>query len=522
MAFEVIGYEGQSTFWKKRIDDFVGYVIDVWERRPHGLDKEKFHINDPIHGTVTFEADEVKLINSPLLQRLKRISQMGFAAAAYPGANHTRFAHSLGTAYLAGRIFSEIQGITDENMRRAWRAARIGGLLHDIGQGPFSHVTDRLCEHFFEVGAGYGENRERPRAAPGMHEYFGLDILSSPKLQDFLSSRLSLDLYWLKAIPYAIVGYAKGKTSLELLVTQIVNGLFDADKLDYILRDSSYAGLPLPLDTERLVRMVELRTVQGEPRIRVKQKGARSLDVLYRGRAFLFPTVYHHHTVRAFENMTLIGLLHILDVGHAVSSLPGIRHPLDLLYHDDNSLLTCFSLSPDPFLKDLFWRITNRVHHRKVADFSPYDFTVLRGRRVKDTTSAIELVRLAKDRDARHEFQLKVLQDSGYGARDEVEKRFPFLRSLSPELYLDYLINVDLIQVRLSRVYVDRYILNEGFIDNPPELSLNDLGLRDPLETTVQDAASAYYGLRIYTLPEIRPDVESRVNSQLKQMLLAH
>lgn len=98
---------------------------------------------DPVHNFIRFDGEEIRLINLDVLQRLRGIRQLAMASFVYPGALHTRFEHTLGVAYVAGQMADEL-GIKDDELALIRQAA----LLHDIGHGPFSHVSEYALDRF--------------------------------------------------------------------------------------------------------------------------------------------------------------------------------------------------------------------------------------------------------------------------------------------------------------------------------------------------------------------------------------
>ncbi|MFU8767936.1 MAG: HD domain-containing protein, partial [Candidatus Methanoperedens sp.] len=98
-------------------------------------------IRDPIHDYIELDELALKLVDTPEVQRLRRVRQLGFSNLVYPGANHTRFEHSLGVYHLTGHLVNQV----DEHKRNELLAA---GLLHDIGHGPFSHATEELITQY--------------------------------------------------------------------------------------------------------------------------------------------------------------------------------------------------------------------------------------------------------------------------------------------------------------------------------------------------------------------------------------
>ncbi|MFZ3058403.1 MAG: HD domain-containing protein [Candidatus Methanoperedens sp.] len=102
-------------------------------------------VRDPIHGLIDYSDIEEKIINIEMFQRLRGIKQLAFASLVYPGAHHTRFEHSLGAMHLAGKV-GENLNLSDEQTK----ILRLAGLLHDIGHGPFSHVSEQIIEKYVD------------------------------------------------------------------------------------------------------------------------------------------------------------------------------------------------------------------------------------------------------------------------------------------------------------------------------------------------------------------------------------
>ncbi|MDO9096669.1 MAG: HD domain-containing protein, partial [Candidatus Methanoperedens sp.] len=168
-------------------------------------------IRDPIHDYIELDELALALIDTPQVQRLRRIRQLGFSNLVYPGANHTRFEHSLGVYHLAGCLVKQI----DENKREELLAA---AMLHDIGHGPFSHATEELIERYTRKRHDDAEELLRKGAI-------------SDVLRDFSLS------------PSSIAAHIKGET----YIGQIINSEIDVDRMDYLVRDAHYTGVAFGL-----------------------------------------------------------------------------------------------------------------------------------------------------------------------------------------------------------------------------------------------------------------------------------
>ena len=228
-------------------------------------------LRDPVHGDIALHPEEVRLIDTPEMQRLRGIRQLGAAYLVYPGAHHTRFEHSLGTLYWADRILDELartEGTVADEDRRVVRAA---ALLHDVSHIPFGHTF------------------EDERALFGRHD-------RPERLRRFLTTgRLGQVL---GSLPY-------GASVIALLAGEdagwrrdIVAGSLDADLLDYLRRDAYFCGLPKTYD-ERVLR--SFARVDGRLGLDLRQRGLDREDVrseaveLLRLRYFLTERVYYHH-----------------------------------------------------------------------------------------------------------------------------------------------------------------------------------------------------------------------------------
>lgn len=255
-------------------------------------------IHDSLHGSIKVEGVFLDLIDAPELQRLHHIHQLGLAYLVFPGANHTRFSHSLGTYYVASRIASALL-IPEEDQALVTVAA----LLHDIGHGPFSHTL----EYAFYSLSGISHTDQASRIITGVTgniERDSLDTLTIPEILETYSidaEKVSELIQGMK-IPYqwTLTPWLEEKVIEPNYLTQIIHGEVDADQLDYLLRDSYHTGVAYGIiDLPYLLNTLELRNST----VAINPKGIEAVEAVLVARSLMFSSVYYHHAVRIAETM---------------------------------------------------------------------------------------------------------------------------------------------------------------------------------------------------------------------------
>jgi HD superfamily phosphohydrolase len=240
-------------------------------------------IYDPIHGFIELDEGEVGLLSAAVVQRLRRLRQLGLAYLAFPSAEHSRFSHALGALAIGTRAFDALRDHSPEafdsereflEKRRLLRAAL---LLHDLGHGPFSHA----CETVLEV----------------RHEQRTEAILALPELRDVLGS-IDVD-------PDAVLGLITGAHDADPVLRELVSGPnLDADRMDYLLRDAYFTGVAGgTYDSAQLIASLRILEVDGRQQLGVDGRGVVALESFVLARYMMFATVYFHHTTRAFERV---------------------------------------------------------------------------------------------------------------------------------------------------------------------------------------------------------------------------
>lgn len=219
-------------------------------------------IQDPIHGNITTEDWIIDIIDTSCFQRLRRIKQIGFGNLVYPGANHTRFEHSIGTMHIA-KLLTQKMDISDKIKDEIIVAA----LIHDMGHPPFSHSSERL-----------------------VNKYLGLDH------EDLVKDTEIKDILVEKGLRIGeVFQHVKGNSSID-----IVSGDIDADRMDYLVRDSYYTGVAYGVfDLMRLINKIYFE----DRRMIIDSGGLRAAESLLISRFMMYPTVYYHHVCRIAEKM---------------------------------------------------------------------------------------------------------------------------------------------------------------------------------------------------------------------------
>lgn len=235
-------------------------------------------IRDPVHGYVKLDEFAQALIGTPQMQRLRWIKQLGLANLVYPGANHTRFEHSLGAYHLA-RVLADHLGLDDDERLKVGAAS----MLHDIGHGPLSHATEAALSPFLR--------RE--------HENV-IDLLRKSEVKEVLGEH---GLHS-QEIQSTIDG--------ENLLGQIVSSEIDADRMDYLIRDSHYTGVAYGvIDHLRLIKKMKIHLGY----LVVESGGIQAATSLLISRLLMHPAVYYHHVCRISECMISGGIRRMIDDG---------------------------------------------------------------------------------------------------------------------------------------------------------------------------------------------------------------
>ena len=272
--------------------------------------KKKKFLRDSVYGDIELNDFEVKVMDMPQFQRLRRIKQLGLINLIYPGANHTRFEHCIGTMNLASKLAAELNLDKDEI-----ELVKISGLIHDIGHGPFSHVSEGVLSF--------------------PHEDLTKYVSEKTSMHDLLSEKFNT-----KEIGKII----KGKGHLG----PIISGELDVDRMDYLLRDSHNTGVAYGvIDYERIISNLKL-----ENGLVLDIKGVQAAEGALVSRYFMYPSVYQHHTTRIVNSMFRRALKREIDAEKLKEK--------DIYKYDDSDIISLFRQSNDEIVKDMITRLDTR------------------------------------------------------------------------------------------------------------------------------------------------------------------
>ncbi|RLI50149.1 MAG: hypothetical protein DRO73_04055 [Candidatus Thorarchaeota archaeon] len=358
----------------------------------------KIEVNDPIHGFIGLTELETKIIDSQPYQRLRRIKQLSGGHFVYPTAEHTRFGHCIGALFLASqmgeRLLPQIGLGADE-----LQEIRLAGLLHDIGHGPFSHVFEEaLVEH-------RGMN----------HEDVTEWIIKKSELSDIIEDG------GLSSSRIADLVRGRRKRDVDAVLSGIVAGQIDVDKMDYLIRDSFYCGVSYGLiDRDRLIKSVE---VGDNYTMEFALTARGTLEAFLVARYEMFMNVYYHKAVRSVEVM----LVKLMTAADTALGLTSFSTPEEFLALDDISLVSTIR-ELDPSLSDdaaEAVRMVNRLDSRVLYKCA--------FEKVLHTDDRF-VSKVLATRDVRHSMEREIADDAGLPV-EEVIVDVPTLPSVPHNPY---------------------------------------------------------------------------------------
>ena len=249
-----------------------------------------YEVRDPIHGLIALSQKEVDLINTRAFQRLRRIRQLAMAFLVYPGTLHTRFDHSIGVMHIAGRICNQLKQLRKITAVECDRI-RLAALLHDIGHGPFSHVSEHLLDTYApKTGDSIVEK---------IHEKVTVDIINKDsEIRNVLTVEER----------EFVIEMIEGKPNRDFR-RDIVSSDLDADKMDYLLRDSYFAGVKYGMyDLEKIIESCRAHSEKDGSYLAISDEGIYALEQLLLAKLHMTQQVYRHRVRSISDAMIVRGI----------------------------------------------------------------------------------------------------------------------------------------------------------------------------------------------------------------------
>jgi HD superfamily phosphohydrolase len=399
---EVLLTELQSYYEAFAAEKLTAYTNEI-EQTKSAPNSPK-EINDPIWATIKLHPIEVAILDSPLLQRMRFIRQLGVVHWVYPGAIHTRFEHTLGVLYQTQQIIAAINDAAPPGeipiKPRYASLLRLCAILHDVGHGAFSHVSEHALERSDQLRSAQAKFSIKNRYSKvyQLSELAAYFIVGSEAFHKFLSTLLK---NLSNALTFAEDNESNAKTIVEKiqktiigqsihdqvpLMHEVISGPLDADKLDYFVRDSKMAGIPSVLDISRLTQKITVQPVQekmlppqigkhvtaGQPQyflFGLKWSGASVLDELHLARILLYAKIYRHPKVLAAEAMieALFDML-VANDDSSIIKIVNLAYQLtddQMLWKDPEAILNIAGISNPSenelaFTEDILRRLRER------------------------------------------------------------------------------------------------------------------------------------------------------------------
>lgn len=364
---------------------------------------ERKIINDPVFGFIHIPKGLLyDIVRHPILQRLTRINQLGLTTTVYPGAQHTRFQHSLGAFHLMSEAITHLTAKGNFIFDSEAEAVQAAILMHDIGHGPFSHVL----ENTIVSGISHEE----------------ISLLLMERINKDLKGQLNLAIQIFKD------EYPKR------FLHQLVSGQLDMDRLDYLRRDSFYTGVSEGnIGSARIIKMLNVK----DDHLVVESKGIYSIENFLMSRRLMYWQVYLHKTSVACEKMLISALLRAKELANQSVELfasPALRFFLynkvdreefynnpvcldNFIQLDDNDIWTSLKVwchHPDIVLSTLSNGLVNRQLFKVEVQSSPLSSS----RKEEILKNISERLNITK-REANYFFSTSVIENNMYRKEDD-------------------------------------------------------------------------------------------------------
>jgi uncharacterized protein len=351
--------------FEKEIENFVDEYFNAY-KAPFTEQTGKV-IHDALWGTQFVNAHELAIIDTPLIQRLRRIKQTAFAYLIFPSTTHSRFEHTLGVLFQSDKLLKALRQNSDYDdlIKGNENLIRMAAILHDCGHGPFSHSSEDIHRFLPDMQALIGPGGNHEDCNP--HEVLSFYIIKSKPFRERFTEILSqyrktIDI---DKVAEIILGAWQEPTTKYL--ADVINGPFDADKLDYLFRDGHFSGLPLKIDLDRLWHCVQIHTIQTHPGKAIRMlvmsiNGITSLEQILFSKMVLFSSLYQHHKVRTCDCMLKAIFEHCKHNGQTICG-KSLENATDFLWLTDDRL---YAEADRRSKDDLLHRLIHNLKFRRL------------------------------------------------------------------------------------------------------------------------------------------------------------
>lgn len=329
------------------------YIGELCQHEP------QHRIRCAVHGFIRFSDAERNLIDHPLFRRLRYIRQLALTELVYPGATHTRFEHSLGVMEMATRIFDrlaskkgaimeetfrEIPALQEDTMAKSRQICRLAGLLHDIGHCCFSHAAEPILQK--------GEG----------HESLTVSVIRG---DSYLKHQIDNEFF--EGCADLTASLIKNPDPQLQILSEIVSGHVDADRSDYLLRDSHHCGVEYGrFDFRRLIECLTVCRDEelGQLRMAISRDGVHSFESLILARYQMNTQVYYHRLRRIYDRYLEE---YFRELGREDATKFDSADKV-LALNDFTAMAGLMKAASDADSPGHHWasRIINRTHHRDV------------------------------------------------------------------------------------------------------------------------------------------------------------
>jgi hypothetical protein len=333
----------------------------------------RMHIRDPIHGSIDITRAERAVIDNRFYQRLRQIKQLGFSDLAFPGATHSRYSHGIGAMAVATRLFDALARqltLPAPDAARLRQTLRLAVLLHDLGHPPLSHTSERILPQRAALelpdwlGGGHGEQ--------STHEDMTLLLV----LQTELAEVIRTEFAPLGIAPEHVASlicnrpppgpspFQVGGVDYAPMLRQVVSSELDADRMDYLLRDSAYTGVHYgKYDLDWLVQNLVPVLQEGRAYLGISHRAVFAFEDFLLSRYHMFLSVYYHYTSINYEQM----------LARYYASAPEEYRlgpdPEEYALADDVQLLSALRRSQNPWAR----RVVERRGFALAVEINPFE-----------------------------------------------------------------------------------------------------------------------------------------------------